>query len=54
MKKSAACFGQMLFVRDEATKKTDVLSPAARQRHPFCKLMLQKPNVLVLDDPPPP
>ncbi len=43
--------GQMLFVRDEATKKTEVLSGGEAARVLFCKLMLQKPNVLVLDEP---
>jgi ATPase subunit of ABC transporter with duplicated ATPase domains len=43
--------GQMLFPRDEATKKTDVLSGGEAARILFCKLMLQKPNVLVLDEP---
>jgi len=43
--------GQMLFMRDEATKKTDVLSGGEAARILFCKLMLQKPNVLVLDEP---
>ncbi|HEY2168857.1 MAG TPA: ATP-binding cassette domain-containing protein [Candidatus Angelobacter sp.] len=43
--------GQMLFVRDEATKKTDVLSGGEAARILFCKLMLEKPNVLVLDEP---
>ena len=43
--------GQMLFVREEATKKTDVLSGGGGARVLFCKLMLQKPNVLVLDEP---
>ncbi|HEY2498137.1 MAG TPA: ATP-binding cassette domain-containing protein [Candidatus Angelobacter sp.] len=43
--------GQMLFVRDEAVKKTDVLSGGEAARVLFCKLMLQKPNVLVLDEP---
>ena len=43
--------GQMLFARDEATKKTDVLSGGEAARMIFCKLMLQKPNVLVLDEP---
>jgi ATPase subunit of ABC transporter with duplicated ATPase domains len=43
--------GQMLFVRDEAIKKTDVLSGGEAARILFCKLMLQKPNVLVLDEP---
>jgi ATPase subunit of ABC transporter with duplicated ATPase domains len=43
--------GQMLFARDEANKKTDVLSGGEAARILFCKLMLQKPNVLVLDEP---
>ena len=41
----------MLFARDEATKKTDVLSGGEAARLLFCKLMLQKPNVLVFDEP---
>ncbi len=43
--------GQMLFPRDDANKKTDVLSGGEAARILFCKLMLQKPNVLVLDEP---
>ncbi len=43
--------GQMLFQRDDANKKTDVLSGGEAARIVFCKLMLQKPNVLVLDEP---
>jgi len=43
--------GQMLFSRDEAMKKTDVLSGGEAARILFCKLMLQKPNVLVFDEP---
>jgi len=43
--------GQMLFQRDDANKKTDVLSGGEAARILFCKLMLQKPNVLVLDEP---
>jgi ATPase subunit of ABC transporter with duplicated ATPase domains len=43
--------GQMLFARDEAMKKTDVLSGGEAARILFCKLMLEKPNVLVLDEP---
>src|SRR5215472_8159173 len=43
--------GQMLFARDEAMKKTDVLSGGEAARILFCKLMLQKPNVLVMDEP---
>ena len=43
--------GQMLFPRDDANKKTDVLSGGEAARLIFCKLMLQKPNVLVLDEP---
>ena len=43
--------GQMLFARDDANKKTDILSGGEAARLLFCKLMLQKPNVLVLDEP---
>ena len=43
--------GQMLFPRDDANKKTEVLSGGEAARLIFCKLMLQKPNVLVLDEP---
>ena len=43
--------GQMLFPRDDANKRTDVLSGGEAARLLFCKLMLQKPNVLVLDEP---
>jgi ATPase subunit of ABC transporter with duplicated ATPase domains len=43
--------GQMLFPRDDADKRTDVLSGGEAARLLFCKLMLQKPNVLVLDEP---
>ena len=43
--------GQMMFQRDEGNKRTDVLSGGETARLLFCKLMLQKPNVLVLDEP---
>jgi ATPase subunit of ABC transporter with duplicated ATPase domains len=43
--------GQMLFPRDDANKKTEVLSGGEVARLLFCKLMLQKPNVLVFDEP---
>lgn len=43
--------GQMLFPRDDANKRTDVLSGGEAARLLFCKLMLQKPNVLVFDEP---
>src|ERR1700745_2577837 len=43
--------GQMLFPRDDADKKTDILAGGEASRLLFCKLMLQKPNVLVLDEP---
>src|SRR6266700_3527665 len=43
--------GQMLFAKDEALKKTEVLSGGEAARVLFCKLMLQKPNVLVFDEP---
>jgi ATPase subunit of ABC transporter with duplicated ATPase domains len=43
--------GQMLFRGEEGTKKTEALSGGEAARLLFCKLMLQKPNVLVLDEP---
>ncbi|HWZ45633.1 MAG TPA: ATP-binding cassette domain-containing protein [Candidatus Saccharimonadales bacterium] len=43
--------GQMLFARDEANKKTEVLSGGEASRLLFCKLMLQQPNVLIFDEP---
>ncbi len=43
--------GQMLFIREEATKPTEALSGGEAARLIFCRLMLQKPNVLVLDEP---
>jgi ATPase subunit of ABC transporter with duplicated ATPase domains len=41
----------MLFQKDEANKRTEVLSGGETARLLFCKLMLQKPNVLVFDEP---
>jgi ATPase subunit of ABC transporter with duplicated ATPase domains len=43
--------GQMLFRGEEGLKKTEALSGGEAARLLFCKLMLQKPNVLVLDEP---
>jgi len=43
--------GQMLFPREDADKRTDVLSGGEAARLVFCKLMLQKPNILALDEP---
>ncbi len=43
--------GQMLFRGEEGLKMTDALSGGEAARLLFCKLMLQKPNVLVLDEP---
>jgi ATPase subunit of ABC transporter with duplicated ATPase domains len=43
--------GQMLFKGEEGMKMTDALSGGESARLLFCKLMLQKPNVLVLDEP---
>ena len=43
--------GQMLFPREDATKKTDVLSGGEAARLLFCKLMLLKPNFLIFDEP---
>ena len=41
----------MLFPRDDADKRTEILSGGEASRLLFCKLMLQKPNVLVFDEP---
>ncbi len=43
--------GQMLFPREDASKKTDVLSGGEAARLLFCKLMLLKPNFLIFDEP---
>ena len=43
--------GQMLFQKDDALKRTEVLSGGEAARVLFCKLMLLKPNVLVFDEP---
>jgi ATPase subunit of ABC transporter with duplicated ATPase domains len=43
--------GQMLFQKDDALKKTDVLSGGEAARLMFCKLMLLKYNFLVFDEP---
>lgn len=43
--------GRMLFKGEDAEKTLDVLSGGEKVRVMFSKLMLTKPNVLVLDDP---
>jgi ATPase subunit of ABC transporter with duplicated ATPase domains len=43
--------GQMLFAGDDALKKTEALSGGEAARIIFCRLMLQKPNFLILDEP---
>src|SRR5205085_2639182 len=43
--------GQMLFQRDEVAKPTQALSGGEAARLIFCKLMLQKLNVLAFDEP---
>ena len=40
--------GQMLFSGEDALKPTEALSGGEAARLIFCKLMLQKPNFLVL------
>ena len=44
---SARCYSR----KDDANKRTNVLSGGEAARLLFCKLMLQKPNVLVFDEP---
>jgi ATPase subunit of ABC transporter with duplicated ATPase domains len=43
--------GQMLFSGDDATKRTSALSGGESVRMIMCRLMLSKPNILVLDEP---
>jgi ATPase subunit of ABC transporter with duplicated ATPase domains len=43
--------GQMLFSGEDALKPTKALSGGETARLLFCKLMLQKPNLLVFDEP---
>jgi ATPase subunit of ABC transporter with duplicated ATPase domains len=41
----------MLFSGEDALKPTSALSGGERARLIFCRLMIQKPNFLVLDEP---
>ena len=43
--------GKMLFKGDDAGKPTDGLSGGERVRLQMCRLMMERPNVLVLDEP---
>jgi ATPase subunit of ABC transporter with duplicated ATPase domains len=43
--------GQMLFSGEDALKPTSALSGGECARLSFCRLMIQKPNFLVLDEP---
>jgi ATPase subunit of ABC transporter with duplicated ATPase domains len=43
--------GQMLFSGEDALKPTSALSGGEQARLIFCKIMLQKPNVLLFDEP---
>ena len=43
--------GQMLFSGEEGLKPTEALSGGETARLLFCRIMLQKPNVIVLDEP---
>src|SRR4029077_6668690 len=43
--------GQMLFSGEESLKPTAALSGGERARLLFCRIMLQKPNVLVRAEP---
>ena len=43
--------GQMLFSGEEGLKPTDALSGGETARLLFCRMMLQKPNVLILAEP---
>lgn len=44
-------FGKMLFAGDEVMKKTNVLSGGEKVRCMVSRMMLQNPNVIVLDQP---
>jgi ATPase subunit of ABC transporter with duplicated ATPase domains len=46
-----APLGQMLFSGDDALKPTSALSGGECARLIFCRLMIQKPNFLILDEP---
>jgi len=43
--------GQMLFAGEEGMKPTEALSGGEAARLIFCRLMLEKPNFLVMDEP---
>jgi ATPase subunit of ABC transporter with duplicated ATPase domains len=43
--------GRLLFSQDEITKKVSVISGGEQGRMIFGKLMMRKPNVLVMDEP---
>jgi len=43
--------GQMLFSGEEGLKPTEALSGGETARLLFCRMMLQKPNMLILDEP---
>jgi ATPase subunit of ABC transporter with duplicated ATPase domains len=43
--------GQMLFSGEEGDKHTEALSGGEQARLAFCKLILTKPNILILDEP---
>lgn len=43
--------GQMLFSGEEGMKPTEALSGGEAARLIFCRLMLEKPNFLVMDEP---
>ena len=43
--------GRMLFSKDEALKRINVLSGGERVRLMFCIMMLKKANVIILDEP---
>jgi len=48
---TTACSARCFFAKDEALKKTEVLSGGRGGACLFLQLMLQKPNVLVFDEP---
>ena len=40
-----------MFYKDDAFKKTSVLSPGEKARLSLCKILLEKANLLILDEP---